>query len=228
MFNENLIPIYLYQGHPLPRPERLYDYALTAQGIVKRLETPFVSADHLLAPIDTPLTGLRLATYPLQPVRFKLPRIPARLLQDVLADARQNLDLEVFYQFRFDPAQNRWIVIRPQQERGKTWLGYTADPSGVAVEMHSHNTMPAFFSMTDDRDEQGGRFYGVIGHLERAQPELALRLGLHGHWLANVPAPAIFDDLGPFVQVYVDTGEPAPFAPAGEDGWLANLLPWRK
>ena len=79
MFNRSLIPLYLYQGHAIPRPERLYDYVLAAQGIIKRLETAYVSADHLLAPIETPLTGLRLALYPLQPVRFKLPRIPGRL-----------------------------------------------------------------------------------------------------------------------------------------------------
>jgi len=103
MFNNNLIPLYLYLGQPIPRPTRLYDYLLAAQGIVKRLETQYVSADQLLVLIETPLTGLRLADYPLQPVRFKLPRIPGQLLRDALADARQNIELEFMYQFRFDP-----------------------------------------------------------------------------------------------------------------------------
>ena len=87
MFNNNLIPLYLYLGQPVPRPARLYDYIISAQGIIKRLETQYVSADQLLVPIETPLTGLRLADYPLQPVRFKLPRIPGQMLRDALADA---------------------------------------------------------------------------------------------------------------------------------------------
>jgi len=228
MFNENLIPLYLYQGQPLPRPVRLYDYVICAQGIVKRLETPFVSADHLLAPLDVTLTGLRLATYPLPPLRFKLPRIPGQLLQEVLVDARQNLDLEVLYQFRFDPANRCWTASRPPQEQAKTRVGYTSDPTGVILDLHSHNSLPAFFSATDDRDEMGARFYAVIGHLERPQPELVLRLGLHGHWLADVPGLTLFDDLGPFVQVYLDSNPPVEIEPASPPGgWLSNLFGWR-
>ena len=34
----SLIPLYLYQGHPLPPPMRLYDYVLAAQGLIKRIE----------------------------------------------------------------------------------------------------------------------------------------------------------------------------------------------
>ncbi|MCP4286039.1 MAG: hypothetical protein GY792_16565, partial [Gammaproteobacteria bacterium] len=113
MFSRNLIPLYMYLGHAIPRPERLYDYLIAEQGIVKRVETPYVSADHLLVPIETSLTGLRLAEYPLQSLRFKLPRIPGHLLGDALADARQNIDLEFIYHFRFDPANGCWSVTRP-------------------------------------------------------------------------------------------------------------------
>jgi hypothetical protein len=62
--------------------------------------------------------------------------------------------------------------------------------------------MPAFFSETDDRDERGGRLYGVIGRLDTTQPQLVLRQGLYGHWLHNIPGLTLFDDLGPFVDAY--------------------------
>ncbi|MCP4385693.1 MAG: hypothetical protein GY798_30510, partial [Hyphomicrobiales bacterium] len=136
------------------------------------------------------------------------------------------------YHFRFDPANGCWSVTRPEQDQSRTRVGYTYDPAGIAVDLHSHNTMPAFFSPTDDRDELGGRFYAVMGHLERENPELVLRLGLYGHWLYNVPAPALFDDLGPFVEVYAETAElacveqPEPATIPG--GWLTNLFTWRK
>ena len=201
MFNSTLIPLYLYLGQSIPRPAKLYDYVIAAQGIVKRLETQYVSADQLLVPIDTPLTGLRLAEYPLQPVRFKLPRIPGQLLRDALTDARQNIELEFMYQFRFDSTRHEWQVTRPEQNQSRTHVGYTFNPAGVVVDCHSHNVLPAYFSPVDDRDELGGRFYAVMGHLERENPELVLRVGLYGHWLYNIPALTIFYDLGLFVEV---------------------------
>ena len=71
------------------------------------METQYVSADQLLVSIDTPLTGLRLAEYPLQPVRFKLPRIPGQLLQDALADARP---ASRKYARRRDGGKGGWIT----------------------------------------------------------------------------------------------------------------------
>jgi len=232
MFNRNLIPMYLYLGQPIPRPTRLYDYLLAKQGIVKRLETQYVSADHLLVPIDTPLTGLRLVDYPLQPVRFKLPRIPGQLLREALADARQNIELEFMYQFRFDPTGHLWTVTRPEQDQARAHVCYSYDPAGIVVDLHSHNVMPAFFSPVDDRDELGGRFYAVMGHLEQETPELILRLGMYGHWLYNVPALAIFEDIEPLEEIYLETAELAnveyaePLVTRG--GWLTNLFNWRQ
>jgi hypothetical protein len=85
--------------------------------------------------------------------------------------------------------------------------------------------MPAYFSQTDDRDEQGGRFYAVIGRLDQDQPELVLRLGMYGTWLYNVPALALFEDVGPLVEVYTDEAEVAQYA--GPDSWLDRVLRWR-
>jgi hypothetical protein len=89
------IPLFLYQGYRIERPRRLYDYLLAAQGIVKRVENNYVSADHLLAPIDPELIGLGLAPYPIGPLRLKIPRIPGDCLLAALEDARSNLGLLV-------------------------------------------------------------------------------------------------------------------------------------
>jgi PRTRC genetic system protein A len=221
----NNIPLYLYQGYPLDRPQHLYDYLLAEQGLIKRVENHIVSADCLLSPVNIPLTGLRLQLYRLQPLRFKLPRIPGRLLQDVLADARRDLDLEFMYHFSFDPIQGHWQVTRPEQQQSRTHVGYTyEDPHKIVLDLHSHNVMGAFFSQTDDRDEQGGRLYAVMGHLDRPRPELVVRLGMYGTWLYNVPGLALFDDLGPFVDGYVEPGESYDLAPADRGNWLTNFF----
>jgi len=225
MFETNLIPLYMYLGHPMPRPERLYDYVIAEQGIIKRVETPFASADALLIPITERLTGLHLQAYPLQPLRLKVPRIPGRLLLDVLVDARRQIDLEFMYHFRFSPEQG-WTVTRPEQAQSWARVGYRHDPTGVVLDLHSHHTMPAFFSATDDGDEKGGRFYAVMGHIDQPQPQLILRLGLYGHWLLNVPGLALFDDLGPFVETYVDEAAAIGLAEP-ENGFFSKLLPWR-
>jgi len=226
---DNLIPLYLYLGYPIARPEHLYDYVIAEQGIIKRLETWYVSAETLLAPIAERLIGLHLQTYPLRPLRLKVPRIPGQLLQEVLAEARRHLELELMVHFRFDAARG-WHVTWPEQAQSRVRVGYS-DPNqaNIIVELHSHNTMPAYFSPTDDRDEQGGRFYAVMGHVDQPYPELTLRLGMYGHWLRNVPGLTLFDDLGPLVDIYDETAaEPSLFAYGDENetGWLsfANLF----
>jgi len=226
MLPTNLIPLYLYLGHPMQRPLRLYDYVIAAQGIIKRIETRYVSADLLLAPITTNLIGLGLQPYPLQSLQLKLPRIPGRLLLDVLADARTNINLEFMYHFRFGADQG-WTVTRPEQAQSWGRVGYSHDPAGVVLDLHSHHTMPAFFSPTDDGDERGSRFYAVIGHLDRPDPQLILRLGMYGHWFYNVPGLALFDDLGPFVDTYVDEATATDLTEETPASWFARLFPWR-
>ena len=44
------------------------------------------------------------------------------------------------------------------------------------ADIHSHNTMAAVFSKTDDADEQGNRLYIVVGRLDQFYPEIAARI----------------------------------------------------
>ena len=53
---------------------------------------------------------------------------------------------------------------------------------------------------TDDRDEQGFRVYGVVGRLDTATPELALRVGIYGHF-APVEWSQVFDGLPPCIRL---------------------------
>jgi hypothetical protein len=78
---------------------------------------------------------------------------------------------------------------------------YYCDLRGAVVDLHSHHSMSAFFSATDDTDEGGLRFYCVIGDLDAARPALALRAGVYGHhW--DMPVETVFESAGPFVDLY--------------------------
>ena len=166
----NLMPLYLYQGRTLPPPQHLYDYVLAAQGLIKRSTNRHTEADLLLVPLPAglELTGLNLQPYPLRGVRLKQARIPGAILQELLADARQDLSREFMYLVRLDPASGRYAIDRPAQHGSAVHVGYSATAnSDVLLEIHSHATMPAFYSPTDDRDEQGGRWYAVMGRLQQ-------------------------------------------------------------
>ena len=72
-------------------------------------------------------------------------------------------DTERFFAVRWDGEGYRLVV--PPQAGTATRLAYQP-PAGVVAEFHSHGSARAFFSATDDRDEQGFRIYGVVGRLD--------------------------------------------------------------
>jgi PRTRC genetic system protein A len=92
-------------------------------------------------------------------------------------------------------------IVRPDQEAGAASIRYDAggDQDGVICDLHSHHTMHAFFSATDDCDEGGFRFYAVVGQV-LARPEIRLRLGMYGDFV-SLPMTALFTSAGPFVDL---------------------------
>lgn len=51
----------------------------------------------------------------------------------------------------------------------------------TVVDIHSHGMMDAFFSETDNADEQGFRIFCVVGKLDQPVPEAKLRVGVYGY-----------------------------------------------
>ena len=105
--------------------------------------------------------------------------IPAYLLGWGLRWFREAPSTERFFAVRWDGDAYRVVV--PEQNGTASSLTYRP-PAGVVAELHSHGRGRAFFSATDDRDEQGFRIYGVVGRLDTLRPELSLRVGVYGHF----------------------------------------------
>ena len=109
--------------------------------------------------------------------------------------------------FQDDPATERlfalgwdgdaYRLVVPPQAGTETSLAYRP-PASVVAEFHSHGSSRAFFSGTDDRDEQGFRIYGVMGRLDTPRPELRLRVGVYGHF-APLDWPQVFSGPEPGV-----------------------------
>ena len=161
-----------------------FDYVLGAGGIYVQSESANLTARVLVAPCE--VRGLAPVT---EKVELAHGPIPAQLFEVGLRWFQDDPTTERFFAVRWDGRSYRQVV--PEQEGTATSLEYTPPP-GVVAEFHSHGSSRAFFSKTDDGDEQGFRIYGVVGRLDDPEPEMNLRVGVYGHF-DPVDWPQVFD-----------------------------------
>ncbi len=187
--------VYRGDGRPILPPDRAYAYVLAGNGIFKLAANRRIEALILLARCR--VAGLP----PLEPyVRLREGRLPGRLLATILDDARRlswEEPREAMYHLVMQDGRVR--VIRPRQKANAALLHYTGGGAPeIICDVHSHHQMRAFFSPRDNRDEQGFRFYAVIGRIF-THPEIRLRVGIYGDFYP-VPVNTLFTDSGPFVD----------------------------
>ena len=161
-----------------------FDYVVGSGGLYVQSESAHLTARILVAPAD--VRGLA-------PVSEKLALahgpIPARLFEAGLRWFLETPDTERFFAVGWDGDAYR-LVMPPQAGTG---LSLSYQPTaGAVAEFHSHGSHRAFFSATDDGDEQGFRIYGVVGRLHDPLPELTLRVGIYGHF-ASLEWAQVFD-----------------------------------
>ena len=172
-----------------------FDYVLGGGGLYVQSESAQLTARVLVAPCT--VRGLSLVT---EKVALAHGPIPARLFKIGLRWFQEDPHTERFFAVGWDGDRYRLVV--PEQEGTATSLEYTP-PAGVLAEFHSHGSSRAFFSHTDDKDEQGFRIYGVVGRLDAPEPELRLRVGVYGHF-APVDWSQIFDGSCPDLRLVGD------------------------
>ena len=165
-----------------------YDYVLGAGGVYVQSESAHLTARVPVAPCDGAgprSRGREGVAVPTAPSRRSLFELGLRWFQD-------DPDTERLFAVRWDGRSYRLVVAPAGRRRQRP--SPTGPPQGVVAEFHSHGSSRAFFSATDDRDEQGFRIYGVAGRLDAPLPELSLRVGVYGHfapvdWSAGVRRP---------------------------------------
>ena len=151
-----------------------YDYVLGSGGVYVQSRSA-----HLTARVPVASCVVRGLAPVAEKVLLSHGPIPAHLFELGLRWFQDAPDTERFFAVRWDGDAYRLVV--PPQAGTETSLAYLP-PAGVVAEFHSHGSSRAFFSSTDDRDEQGFRIYGVVGRLDTALPELSLRMGVYGHF----------------------------------------------
>jgi PRTRC genetic system protein A len=202
MLFPNLVTHHVYNDCGLPPYDaQAYQYILAGNGVFVRTETPFFEA--IIPVVACTVRGLPSLQFRF---RLKVSRIPGRLLTTALAVARRARRLdgelnEVLYHFHH---QGQTVQLkRPRQRATRTSIiAPGSNDQAILCELHSHGEMPAFFSRTDDADEQGARIYAVVGRLDTA-PEIRVRLGVYGYW-HPLPVAAVFTGTAGFKDLYLN------------------------
>ena len=115
----------------------------------------------------------------------RVPKAPVQLLASVIEAFRDRPKheavLEIFYNRRDGSFKPYWP---PQRNATAGSVEYDPLPETEDVfryvNIHSHNTMHAFFSRTDDEYETATGIYGVIGRVEDVRPEALFRFSCGG------------------------------------------------
>lgn len=176
---------YVYAGCPVPSAQGvLYEYLTGSNGVFLHAIRPGLEVLFPLGPTSHPIRGLA----PLQP-RFQFPKIPAALLARMLHEARTQAPYETLFYLQW---QGKWVCEMPEQRQTRISVVPTNphDPAyqKALVEVHSHPPgSQAYFSSLDNRSEQLFRIYVVLGRLEQACPEIAVRVGVYGQFFRLPP-----------------------------------------
>lgn len=151
-----------------------------------------------------------------------LPPIPYAIFEQVVSLFRLYMfrhkdggPSEALAHIYWDKAEGRYFVNVPKQVVSKARVDAVLDDEALFdtdrfihyADIHSHNTMEARFSDTDDRDERANRVYIVVGRLDRYYPEISVRVCNGGNFLPIRPETVL---------------EPRPKSEVPES-WLGNI-----
>jgi hypothetical protein len=163
----------------------------------------------------TPVAGCELLSEVRAGFIPALPRIPAELMMKVFAFFRHFITVdggekEALLNIYWDKLNREYIIDIPEQVVTKASVNscisekFTDDRYIHYMDVHSHNTMDAFFSPADDHDEKATRLYTVVGRLNKCVPEVKTRISNGGKFLEIEPAE-VFEHIGsPFPKEWAD------------------------
>lgn len=127
-----------------------------------------------------------------------LPKAPVSLLADIIKVFQAYADREALATIVYDHRNHKHRLVWVPQEATATSIEYDPVPESeeltIFCEIHSHNTMPAFYSQTDNKFEaRSTALYGVVGDVQRERPSAAFRFSCGTHF-RDLRAADIFEE----------------------------------
>jgi PRTRC genetic system protein A len=114
-------------------------------------------------------------------------KIPKRILQDICEKTFLCGEYEWAGLVVWDKIRKEYALFEPEvisfSAGHISYLNVLPDKYNLVMDLHSHGTVPAFFSKTDDQSDIGG-FYiaGVVGNCDSGEPTFATRIVVNGHF----------------------------------------------
>lgn len=185
-------------GQPLPPLALGIQWILAANGVFKRAANSALDVCIQVHSWQAPIPGLvNLLPY----IRWKHypQRLPQRWLDILLKEARDACSQASGITI---PQEKQWFVvwrearirlIAPAAQVGTpTQVRYAMPTDPVLLDIHSHHHMHAYFSATDDRDDDGLSVSMVIGKIFDQRPEAMARVNVYGD-RQIIPLSLIFE-----------------------------------
>jgi PRTRC genetic system protein A len=189
MMMNNLVTYHITTEAHYHKLGSLYTYWFAGNGT-------FISAARQGLAVSFPIARCEVRGLPpLEPYfKYDYPKIKREVIERMLyyAQIAAQDELEQLYHVCFDGEVMRLEI--PEQEQTRVSCKPLDDSAESSlhrsiIEIHSHNTMRAWFSKQDDEDEKGFKIYGVVGKVLH-RPEIKFRVGLHGYFW-NIPAELV-------------------------------------
>lgn len=170
--------------------DKAFAYVLESTGLFKCARTLSFRACVPIARWSRPLPGLQANISP--GIRMIHGLIPGSFLDAALTEAKRASwaqPKEIMFQVVING--RRAYLRRPAQWCTAARIKYRAlEGENAILDLHSHHSMRASFSTTDNGDEQGLKIYGVMGQIFK-RPAIRLRVGIYGDF-HPIPATAVF------------------------------------
>ncbi len=183
---------------PLPPVQSGITWSVAANGTFKTAQNRALRATICVDAHPSPLPNLAALMTDIAWHAYPR-RLPGAWLDLVLADAQRAATVTKGIA---QPIEKQWFVIvrdqrltliPAQQTATATRIRYTMPTDAVLLDIHSHHAMPAYFSQTDDRDDDGLSVSCVIGSIFTT-PTILCRINVYGH-RQLIPATMLFADM---------------------------------
>lgn len=121
-------------------------------------------------------------------------------MKEFATKAKADAPIEAAASLLWNHKEKSWRIVYPEIV-GKATAGsikyqqvLLSEDESLAIDLHSHGHLGAFFSATDDEDDRGAvKIAAVFGDLDKDKPTVAFRMCVLGLYIPmTVPADKIF------------------------------------
>ncbi len=181
----NIAGYVICSSPPVGQPGSGYTYVLGGNGLFLDAHNSLMGVRIPLA--DAPVRGLP----PLEPYLWLVHgKVPSHLLDLVVSACSARADQEVYAAIVWE--EGCYGIRIPSQDCTAGSIKYETAPNTV-VNLHSHpGKLGAFFSGTDNRDDQGFQVSVVVAEVSRLIPCVRARVCLYGYFW-EVPLAQVFE-----------------------------------